>query len=449
MRWHIVVHVGPKDEFMPPIGNSDPRVVVGLERPADPWRVGSDFQEVMEKATGGRCPATAADLVCLAMAVYTADLRVPRSCSVEKWSRELCVHFPVHDVGLWTKAVPVLTAALQYLSGDSWEFELRPRRDVEKTGSSGLSADVVCLFSGGLDSLVGGIDLLRAMRRVALVGHHGAGMTGWFQSQVLSELGKRYEEQICPFLFYVQPPKNMRRVQSSRGSAKQPRRVEGEPSMRTRSFLFFSLGVAVVERLGERKPLTVAENGLISLNVPLTDARTGSLSTRTTHPHFVALYRKLLAKLGLQIEIDLPYRFKTKGEMLTEVVDRVTLENTAKLTMSCSHPEAGRYRGRKPRNHCGYCVPCTIRRAGMLAAGINDAAYSMDVRKERPSSESRTGQDLRSFEIAVERFTKDPNSRLFDVLSSGPLPPDDVGEYVRVYERGMQEVRRFLLGGES
>lgn len=85
----------------------------------------------------------------------------------------------------------------------------------------------------------------------------------------------------------------------------------------------------------------------------------------------------------------------------------------------------------------------------MLAAGINDAAYSMDVRKERPSSESRTGQDLRSFEIAVERFTKDPNSRLFDVLSSGPLPPDDVGEYVRVYERGMQEVRRFLLGGES
>src|SRR5690606_23689563 len=153
----------------------------------------------------------------------------------------------------------------------------------------------------------------------------------------------------------------------------------------SRSFLFLSLGVATASAAGITAPLTIAENGLISLNVPLTPARGGSSSTRTTHPHFIELYRGLLKKLSLPVTLALPYRFKTKGEMLAEVRDKDLLKNTAALTMSCSHPEAGRYQGYSPGNHCGYCVPCIIRRASMTHANIDDASYNVDVRINPPS----------------------------------------------------------------
>ncbi|MHC5720555.1 MAG: hypothetical protein ACYTX0_53180, partial [Nostoc sp.] len=116
-----------------------------------------------------------------------------------------------------------------------------------------------------------------------------------------------------------------------------------------------------------QKPLVVAENGLISLNVPLTHSRIGSLSTRTTHPHFLSLYQKILSSLGLVTSIELPYKFFTKGEMLANVKNKEVLESTANLSMSCSHPEAGRFRQGSPSHHCGYCVPCIIRRAALAS----------------------------------------------------------------------------------
>ena len=51
------------------------------------------------------------------------------------------------------------------------------------------------------------------------------------------------------------------------------------------------------------KRLIVPENGFISINVPLTFARSGSSSTRTTHPYYFKLFQELLLNLGLNIEI--------------------------------------------------------------------------------------------------------------------------------------------------
>jgi hypothetical protein len=215
--------------------------------------------------------------------------------------------------------------------------------------------------------------------------------------------------------------------------------------MRSRSILFLSLGIAVAATLGGGTPLHVAENGLISLNVPLTPSRNGSSSTRTTHPHFLGLFREFLAALELNVPIETSYRFKTKGEMLRDCRDQELLRAAAAGSMSCSHPESGRFRYHSLSRHCGYCVPCIIRRASLHAAGLPQSQYSVDVLTHPPGADTDTGRDLRAFHMALERLRDaQPTRFLFDVMSTGPLPPSDAAQYADVYLRGMAEVRGLL-----
>lgn len=406
-----------------------------FERTNDQWEVRNDVLDRLQKVIKSRPSDIAIDLVYLAMAVYAADLRIPRRFASDRWSREIAVHLPVGNLSLWTAAVPQVVKTLNFLTGDRWQIQVRERTTPypEKADSPDLKCDSLCLFSGGLDSLAGAIDLLADGKRVALIGHHGAGMTNAVQEHVLKELAKKYDKKFESFMFYAQPPKRNLK--------------DGELTMRSRSFLFLSLGVATATAANSSAPLTIAENGLISLNVPLTPSRGGSSSTRTTHPHFIELYRDVLKKLSMPVTLALPYRFKTKGEMLAEVLDKDMLNKTASSTMSCSHPEAGRYFGYSPGNHCGYCVPCIIRRASMTHAKIADATYNVDVRTDPPDHKGESGRDIRAFEMALERFKgTEMKDSLASVMSTGPLPPEEVVEFANVYRRGMEEVSRFLKG---
>ena len=432
MNWHVITRIGAADGFEPAIPASDPRILAAMERPDDPWLVGNNVLSRIEDKVGTAPQTVAIDLLYLAMAVYAADLRIPRRLTLDRWSRDITVHFPVQDIRLWSTQVPHVENMLGFLTGDRWSLVLRAR---EATASEAKAPTLdyiqcVCLFSGGLDSLVGAADLLANGQSVALVGHHGAGTTNSVQDRVLSAVSGKYGTAAVPFMFYVQPPKQNIK--------------DGEPSMRSRSFLFFSMGAAVSSALGG-KPLIVAENGLISLNVPLTSSRNGSLSTRTTHPHYMSMFMDLLRGLGLPNDLDLPYRFRTKGEMLKNTRDPRLLAEAARLTMSCSHPEAGRFRGHSPNNHCGYCVPCIIRRAAMNAAGLVDSSYNVDVRTNEPHYTEEAGRDYRAFRMALERIRGMTLGRaMFKVLGPGPLSSEDVREYASMYLRGMEEVRALL-----
>lgn len=433
MIWHVVTRVGDTDGYEPDLAATDPRIQVAFERAGDKWLLlNSVVGSIVE--TAGRLPGPAAiDLVYLSMAVYAADLRVPRRLTLNRWSRDLVIHFPVQDLSLWLKQVSRIERTLCFLTGDRWRLELRKREpsNLEDSASKLEEIDAVCLFSGGLDSLVGALDLLADHKSVALVGHYGSGITNSVQERVLKAVTGKYERQAVAFMFYAQPPKaNVK---------------DGEPSMRSRSFLFFAMGIAVASALGGNVPLVIAENGLISLNVPLTCARTGSRSTRTTHPHYVALFTEVMARLGLPSNIQMPYRFRTKGEMLRECKDVEVLTQVAQQTMSCSHPEAGRYRGLSPSNHCGYCVPCIIRRAAMKAAGLPDAIYNLKVELAPPAHTEEAGRDYRAFCMALERSRGMTTLRAaFKVLGPGALIPEDIRGFAEVYLRGMEEVRDLL-----
>jgi hypothetical protein len=437
MNWHVVTRVGADDSYDGELPREEPRILTSVAKSDDPWAIGNDVYSIIH-ARVGRVPSIAArDLLHLAFAVFSADLRIPRKLFQDRWTRNLVVHLPVADPALWNELTPLLSRMLAFLSGDNWQFRIREGRpfsppipDRSKAPTVNRIVNRVSLFSGGLDSLVGAIDLLEQGETIALVGHHGAGMTNQFQQNVLKTFRNSYAERAPEFMFWVQPPK---------------RKKVGEPSMRSRSLLFLSLGLGVASALAGGQPLVVAENGLISLNVALTNSRLGSLSTRTTHPFFLTLFREFVAKLGLVTEIQTPYRLKTKGEMLAEVKSKTVLDQTLKSSMSCSHTEAGRYQGRTPGVHCGYCVPCIIRRAATASSGFQDSPYDFDVLTSALEPEGK-GADLRAFQMALERFHGSaPHYSLFRVLGSGPLPHDEASDYAAVFSRGMKEVGRLLM----
>ncbi len=307
------------------------------------------------------------------------------------------------------------------------------RGRIPRGGARELSARAVCLFSGGLDSYVGAVDLLESEGdQVALVGHHaaGGGATSKSQKEALAALRTGYPEERTSFLqLWLSPPKGEGRA--------------SEITTRGRSILFLALGAAVADGLGAQR-LVVPENGLISLNVPLTNSRLGSFSTRTTHPYLMSLFGDLLSAIGVDVGLDLPYRFLTKGEMLAGCASPRLVGSGLTTTMSCSHPGAARFAGKSPNVHCGYCVPCLIRRAAVSSSGMLDLTVYATEDLSRPLPGDR-GSDLRAMRMALDRYEKDPPT-LADVLVPGPLPGTDeeLVAYLGVFRRGLDEVMSML-----
>ncbi len=439
MSWNVVCLAGPEDRFSPETAPGDETLVVPLDAPGHPYSLKTTVPDVLAKH--GIEPSTAArDLLNAAVAAYTADVRVPRKPTFDGWTRDLVLHLPVRGTG-WSGGAEVLRRLLTFLTGDHWTVKTRRAPDsyaplrgrVPRGGARELSAQAVCLFSGGLDSYIGAADLLEGeVDQVALVGHHaaGGGATSTSQKEALAALRMGYPEERTPFLqLWLSPPKGEGRA--------------SEITTRGRSILFLALGTAVADGLGAER-LIVPENGLISLNVPLTNSRLGSLSTRTTHPYLMSLFRDLLSAIGVDVHVDLPYRFLTKGEMLAGCSNPRLVKPGLTATMSCSHPGAARFAGMSPNFHCGYCVPCLIRRAAAASSGVPDPTVYATEDLSRPLPGNR-GSDLRAMRMALDRYEKDPPT-LADVLVPGPLPGSDeeLAAYLEVFRRGLDEVRSFL-----
>jgi len=380
------------------------------------------------------------DFLNLAIAVYSADQLIARNESgYLGWDRMIEIFLPVQNLNLWKGQKEIIEEMLCFLSGDKWilNFRDRPAYDLP-VKKIDYNLDRVALFSGGLDSYAGAIDMLSDNLKIAFVGHHKSGATELpYQKQLLEGLQEIYSaEHVKQFLFHVQPEKAVKE-----GFA-------GESSQRARSILFIALGLAIANSYGNSIDLVVPENGLISLNVPLTKSRIGSLSTRTTHPYFFSLLNQCLEGLEIENRVFNPYRFLTKGEILQGCKNQKLIKEKAIHTVSCSKP--GHYkRWHRGKNvHCGHCTPCIIRRASMAKLGVDDSHnYEFDIVKNPPAMGIPQGIDTNAFKSALERIRK-KNVTLLDIAVSGPLLGDDIEleNLKQVYIRGMNEVKDFFNG---
>lgn len=441
--WNIIIKYTTKDSFdvsCPP-GESK-LIIYTKERPEKEFALNTNVFEILNdnKLVPSK---NSYDLLNLALGVYTADQMVSRSNNgYYGWSRYFKLFIPVNSTKSWEPVKRDLEKLLSYLSGDRWLIEFRQDSTNQPTGTKPNNPDKidkVALFSGGLDSYIGGIDLLKSGCKVAFVSHYKNGVSeSKTQDTLIEGLHSKYgKDALSNFKFYVQPNQ-------------QNSTAEKDNTSRARSFLFISLGLTVANSLGESISLNVPENGLISLNVPLTFTRLSSHSTRTTHPYFLWLFGEILDKLGISNKIHNPYQFFTKGEMMKKCIDQVFLKSSFMKTMSCAHPDTGRWLGKSPNIHCGYCTPCIIRRAAIKHSGFAEDDYLYkDLLKKALMQDKGKGSDIRAFKLAIERLKgMDKNSPLIlRILSSGPLSFGSTGnlnDYVDIYKRGMNEVAHFF-----
>lgn len=326
--------------------------------------------------------ARAWDFLSLALAVTAADLAGHRSESPDGWTREFELEVAVGDPAFWNGQRAFVNRLLGFLTTDKWQvgflgggiYPAPDRQPVRPT------EDCVVLLSGGLDSLVGTIDLVASGRHPVAVSHIVRGD---------AENQRHFAQVIGGGLGHFQINHNA-----------QVPDPEAPPSQRARSLIFLACGVLAATTLeqyhaGEAVTLYVCENGFISINPPLTDARLGSLSTRTTHPAFLGLVQELLTAAGLRVRIENPYQAKTKGEMLEECRDQDLLVSNAVRSISC-----GRYKhfGYK---HCGRCVPCLVRRAAFLKWEVDDQTEYVYEYLGRDDEDHAGFDDVRAVAMAI------------------------------------------------
>jgi hypothetical protein len=380
----------------------------------------------------------------MAAAVFAADLRTPRDADPRSdgWTRDFVLHLPVTDVASWNRAAPSAEAFLRFLTGDVWRTEFTPAPyaappvgQLRRTEPP-LPATSVCLLSGGLDSFIGASDALAEGEVLYLVSVGSQGSAAHStpaQDRTATALRAHYGADRSRYLpFRVSPPRKQNAGQE-------------EETQRSRSILFIGLGILTAATVGPGVPLIVPENGFITLNVPLTSSRLGTLSTRTTHPETIRLLETLMREIGIDTPLRLPYRFTTKGRMLDTAADRDWVIATAPDTVSCAHPTGDRFSGGPiTRHHCGHCLPCIIRRASMHNVGADRAQeYRRDILAEHLDPGAR-GADVRAARMAALRNPTEVG--VVDVLRSGPLPADtdEINAYVEVYRSGLRELAQFF-----
>ena len=379
---------------------------------------------------GVQISAQIMDFLSIALAVTAADTFVQRESSEDGWTRQFLLRLPLHEPSRWIALKKELESALHFLSGDIWDFEFcdggyAPPEPYSQHSRFHLiklkELDCVSLFSGGLDSTIGAIDLLTAGRAPLLVSHAYKGDKSR-QDQIAERLNGRYsrfEINADPHIY----------------------QGENDITMRTRSlnFLAFAaVGACAVQEVSqqEKVDLLVPENGFISLNAPLTPRRIGTLSTRTTHPHFIASIQKLFDAVGISCQIINPYQFKTKGQMASQCLNKQLLSEVVASTISCSH-------WKRTNQQCGVCVPCIIRRASLHAGEISkDADYTFQsIAKVMNEIDRR--DDLIALRIAIAQ--KSTLKIGTWIAKSGPLPPAAFNDFKQVFMDGLDEVESYLL----
>lgn len=389
----------------------------------------------------------AVDLVILAALVNAGDTRILRKDnSLDRWTREIDLYVPVSEPDQWSACRKHIELTLKFLTGDRWRVFFRSRTLRTKTlayrplPKKSIVGDMtgVSLLSGGLDSLIGAIDQLKAGKRPFFVSHWWGGQTSTSQRYVYENL-KRYfgDSQING-------------IQVKLGFKKKILNLgDGESSQRGRSFLFYSIATLVASAFGRKTTINIPENGFIALNVPLDWLRLGALSTRTAHPHFLSCMGEIARKMGIAVTYSNPYRHNTKGEMVERCSDKEFLKKIVKNSMSCSAPDKLRFDEDSPKHgHCGYCVPCLIRRASLeFGLGASDPTeYIIDVLAQKLNSKSPKGRHVRSFQLIARKVENNPDLAKSLIFGTGPFQGEQnqINEYGNVCRRGVMEVGRFL-----
>jgi 7-cyano-7-deazaguanine synthase in queuosine biosynthesis len=377
------------------------------------------------------------DFFLFTASIYGIDRFIERRRnSVDGWSRDLEIDYPVRDITAWNTAKDRIEKMLSFLTGDYWrinfyqeQFSL-PIASLKKEFESTFSK--VNLFSGGLDSLIGALDHLKSKpnEKIILVSHYDKKMGGpkGDQTDLLKLLNPIYGNQ------YIQVP-------SINVSLENSTIKKTETTFRSRSLLFSGMALLIAQSK-KVSNIIVPENGSVSLNFPLSSSRRSACSTRTTHPTVLSSISKIWLEFGLNTDINNPYEFKTKGEMVAKCKDKINLANMLSTSNSCGKRghRAHWDSGNKSASHCAVCMPCVYRRAALLA--VSDlTTYGNDLNKL--NLKTKKGQDMG----ALLNFINDPltlKKIKNELIVNGIKDLEKLDKYADLVKRTRLELGKYI-----
>lgn len=375
------------------------------------------------------------DFFTLSASVYGIDRFVARKeNSVDGWSRELKVTFPVHNPTKWNACKEELNRLLSFLTGDYWNVEFRketfdvPKVTLDKKYSVPFAQ--VNLLSGGLDSLIGALDFLKQnpKQKVLFVSHYDSQMHGpkGDQKDLIAEIEKMYPKQ---FSYIPSLKVSLERTNTNR-----------ETTFRSRSLLFIGIALMAAQSTNTQS-IIVPENGTVSLNFPLSASRRSSCSTRTTHPLVLDSVLSIWKALSIATDIQNPYEFQTKGEMVNACKDQPNLSKLIGMSNSCGKRGHRAHWQTPGASHCGICMPCIYRQASLLK-NVDETTYGNTINSLSPFL-SKKSQDVG----ACLDFLNSPLSKEAikqELIVSGVKNLSKLNQYVEVIWRTRKELKLWV-----
>ena len=334
----------------------------------------------------GRC----LDLLEIAAYVFAADRltsRGPRrAVEYQSWSRRLHFIVKVRDFQFWSQSDvrEALKSALRFATGDlDYTFTFQPghttpptnlfdREDFSMENDRDLS---IMLFSGGLDSLAGAVQLLEQTdEHICLVSHLSQVGTIRTQKALATSLETHYQGRVSAYQFKT----NLQHVRSK------------EETQRSRPFLYGSIAFALATAFG-RDRFYIFENGVTSLNFARRDDLINARASRTTHPQTIGRLMSLFSLIAEKpFLVETPFSWCTKSDVLKCLKDSGHGQ-LLPSSVSCSRT----YKSGVHATHCGECFQCLDRRIGIYGAQAedfdNEGQYATNIiTSSIPSEEGKT-----------------------------------------------------------
>lgn len=301
------------------------------------------------------------DLLNIFLEIYIGDISIKR-CGNNPRNINLKVFVDKNNLKVWKENHIYIEKLCNFVTegdGDKWNLSYvlsEYEHSTEKMQLNALGIDNVSLLSGGLDSFCG-----------AYVNEANGTNTlycGYKTSHVDTSAIKR----VSNFL-------SLRNGNKGIYTYEKIHEKKETLTQRTRSLLFFSLAV-ITANIENVTSVNVNENGIMTLNPSFQSRGT----TKTTHPKTIYLFQKILNNAGINIKLNHPFLFMTKGDMVDLLDDN--FKKYIKDTRSCSRSLHDVRYDTSSKKSCGTCVPCLLRKISIAAHDLeeydNDYIVSFD-----------------------------------------------------------------------
>lgn len=313
----------------------------------------------IEKHFKGKMPSIIEDLIHVALATFEADLstiRYPKDNTDNNleyyFSRNINLNVPVKNIQSWNDCKEILEEMISFLTYDSIKYTFHEKKEFDNENqieSNKSEFDSIILFSGGIDSLAGALNIDSKKPILLNINHCNIGKT---TKKLFDKLVANFNDKIKRELITI----NIDSKACNR-----------EPTQFSRSFIFLCFATALAKAYDITK-IYIPENGIIAIQI----LDKGRVGTRTVHPKFIDYYNKFINRLitNNQITIENPFmnkeKYLTKSDVVSIIKDK-KMNNLIEDTISCSH-----FSSYQATKQCGMCIPCIYRTISIISNDIQD-----------------------------------------------------------------------------